>query len=90
MKDYEDFTYKKNKKIAYFRGLKKNKCSDCGFRLCTCQMKLTEFEGRFHSIMEVIINRANGSHKRIKTGVINMCHYDTGFKDFCIRHNIIK
>jgi len=92
MKDWDEYNYYKNKKIAYLIGRGIKTCPDCGFKFCTCQTKLTEFEGRCHKLLENILNRAKGDNNEdnIRRMILNLCKFDKDFKDFCIRQKILK
>ena len=39
-----DFVGRKNLSAAYWLGKDLKVCPDCGYRLCTCQMELSEFD----------------------------------------------
>lgn len=90
MRSYEDYLLKKNSKLAFILGKDTPICQKCGYRLCSCQTKLTELEPRFNKILDkaIELSQAKYPNHELRDIILSLCNNNPDFKDFCIRHKI--
>ena len=94
--NFNNFESTKNRKTAYLIGRDLKICKDCGFKLCTCQTKLSEFELEFKRMLDLAIIQSRrkdstnklSSTEKLRIILLKLSRGNSDFKEFLIRYGV--